>query len=84
MCICQAVLLNLPIMLRGGLQGGLGLNIGFLLGVVRRRRVRRRRMRGLKGRREGRSTAGPGLVVGRGTSEGRPGGMDGRGRSNRN
>lgn len=76
---------NLPIMLRGGLQGGLGLNIGFLLGVVRRRRVRRRRMRGLKGRREGRSTAGPGLVVvGRGTSEGRPGGMDGRGRSNRN
>lgn len=51
--------------------------------VVRVRRVRRR-MRGVKGRREGRSTPGPGLVVeGWGTSE-KPGGMEGRGRSNKN
>lgn len=86
--ICQALVPNLPIMLGGGLHGGLGLSIGSLLGVVRRvwrwwRRgmvVRRRRMRGVKGRREGRSTPGPGLVVvGWGTSERRPGGMEGRG-----
>ncbi len=74
-------------MLRGGLHGGLGLSIGSLLGVVRRVRmvVRVRRVRGMKGRRGGRSTPGPGLVVvGWGTSEGRPGRMEGRRRSNKN
>lgn len=65
---------NLPIMLSRALHGGLGLSIGSLLGVVRRVR----RVRGVKGRREGRWTPGPGLVVeGRGTSEGRPGGVEG-------
>ena len=77
-------------MLRGGLHGGLGLRIGSLLGLVRRVRmvvgvrVRMRRMGGVKGGREGRSTPGPGLVVeGRGASEGRPGGT-GRRRGNKN
>lgn len=68
---------NLPIMLRGGLS------IGALLGVLRRVKKRKRmrlvvvrRVRGVKGRREARSTPGPGLVVvHRRTSEGNPGRM---------
>lgn len=72
---------NLPIMLRGGLHGGVGLRIGALLRVVRRRRmvVRVRRVRGVEDRREGRSNPGPGLVVvDGGASKGRPGGDGGR------
>lgn len=77
-CICQALVPNLPIVLRGGRH-----SIGALLGVVRRVR----KVGGVKSRREGRSTPGPGLVVvDRRTSEGRPGRMEGwwRLRGNKN